>query len=147
MRFPETAKSTTSLAFSLGLIGAIATTGWYYVIVPYRKTPQKPTFSNDIKAAPAPKSPVAEIKVQPIPVPTVKAKPKSNDAKYQGKVNASIGLVFRADPNQAARNVGGADFNTKVAVIKETPDREWVFVRNENTKEEGWVRTGNINKE
>jgi len=55
--------------------------------------------------------------------------------------------VFRADPNQAARNVGGADFNAKVAVIKETPDREWLFVRNESTKEEGWVRTGNINKE
>ncbi|GBO52869.1 hypothetical protein APA_670 [Pseudanabaena sp. lw0831] len=147
MRFPETAKSTTSLAFSLGLIGAIVVTGWYYVILPYRKTPQRPAFPNDLKAAPAPKSPIAEIKVQPIPQPTVKAKPKSNDAKYQGKVNASIGLVFRADPNQAARNVGGADFNTKVAVIKETPDREWVFVRNESTKEEGWVRVGNITKE
>jgi hypothetical protein len=147
MRFPETAKSTTSLAFSLGLIGAIAATGWYYVIVPYRKSPQRPIFSNDLKAAPVPKSPISEIKVQPIPQPTVKAKPKPTDAKYQGKVNASIGLVFRADPNQAARNVGGADFNAKVAVIKETPDREWLFVRNESTKEEGWVRTGNINKE
>jgi hypothetical protein len=55
--------------------------------------------------------------------------------------------VFRADPSQSAKNIGGADFNTKVAVIKETPDREWLYVRNENTKEEGWVRVGNIRKE
>ena len=147
MRFPETAKSSTSLAFSLGLIGAIASMGWYYVVMPYRKTPQRPAFSNDLKAAPAPKSPIAEMKVQPMPQPTVKAKPKPTDAKYQGKVNASIGLVFRADPSQSAKSVGGADFNTKVAVIRETPDRDWLLVRNENTKEEGWVRAGNINKE
>lgn len=147
MRFPETAKSSVSLAFSLGLIASIVTLGWYYVILPYRKIPQRPTFANDLKSMPAPKLQIAEIKVQPIPQPTVKAKPKSNDAKYQGKVNASIGLVFRADPNQSAKNVGGADFNTKVAVIRETPDRDWVYVRNENTKEEGWVRTGNITKD
>ena len=147
MRFSETAKSGTSLAFSLGLIGAIVATGWYYIILPYQKHPQKPAFSNDLKAAPLPTSPIASMKVPPMPQPTVKAKPKATDAKYQGKVNASIGLVFRADPNQSAKNVGGADFNTKVAVIRETPARDWVYVRNENTKEEGWVRTGNINKE
>jgi hypothetical protein len=147
MRFPETAKSSVSLAFSLGLIGAIVTVGWYYIILPYRKQPERPVFSNDLKAAPAPKSPIATIKVPTMPQPTVKAKPKAADAKYQGKVNASIGLVFRSDPNQSAKNVGGADFNTKVAVIRETPDREWIYVRNENTKEEGWVRGGNITKE
>ena len=147
MRFSETAKSGTSLAFSLGLIGAIVATGWYYIILPYQKHPQKPAFSNDLKAAPLPTSPIASMKVPPMPQPTVKAKPKATDAKYQGKVNASIGLVFRADPNQSAKNVGGADFNTKVVVIRETPARDWVYVRNENTKEEGWVRTGNINKE
>jgi hypothetical protein len=147
MRFPETAKSVTSLAFSLGLIGSIIATGWYYVILPYQKHPQKPAFANDLKAAPAPKSPIAEIIVPVMPQPTVKPKPKPNDAKYQGKVNASVGLVFRADPSQSAKNVGGADFNTKVAVIKETPDREWLYVRNENTKEEGWVRVGNIRKD
>ena len=147
MRFSETAKSGTSLAFSLGLIGAIVATGWYYIILPYQKHPQKPAFSNDLKAAPLPTSPIAAIKVPAMPQPTVKAKPKATDAKYQGKVNASIGLVFRADPNQSAKNVGGADFNTKVAVIRDTPARDWVYGRNENTNEEGWVRTGNINKE
>ncbi|NUN64136.1 SH3 domain-containing protein [Pseudanabaena biceps] len=147
MRFPETAKSSVSLAFSLGLIAAVVALGWQYVILPYRKSPDRPTFANDLKTMPAPKSPIAAIKIEPIPTPTVKAKPKTTEAKYQGKVNAGIGLVFRADPNQSARNVGGADFNAKVAVIKETPDREWVLVRNESTKEEGWVRSGNITKE
>lgn len=147
MRFPETAKSSTSLAFSLGLIAAIVVTGWYYIILPFQKHPQRPVFSNDLKSVPAPAPPIAAIKVAPMPQPTVKAKPKTNDAKYQGKVNASIGLVFRADPSQASKSVGGADFNNKVSVLREAPDREWVYVRNENTKEEGWVRTGNITKE
>ncbi len=147
MRFPETAKSGTSLAFSLGLIGAIVTAGWYYIVLPFQKHPQRPVFSNDLRSAPVPTSPIAAIKVPVMPQPTVKAKPKPTDAKYQGKVNASIGLVFRSDPNQSAKNVGGADFNTKVAVMRETPDREWLYVRNENTKEEGWVRGGNITKE
>ncbi len=147
MRFPETAKSTTSLAFSLGIIVAIVSAGWYYIILPFQKQPQKPVFSNDFKSAPAPTSPIATIKIPAMPQPTVKARPKSNEAKYQGKVNASIGLVFRADPSQSSKNIGGADFNTKVAVIRETPDREWVYVRNESTKEEGWVRSGNITKE
>lgn len=145
MRFPETAKSSTSLAFSVGLIAAIVATGWYYVVSPYQKHPKKPSFSNDFKPAPPPQSPIAAIKVQPMPQPTVKAKPKPTDAKYQGKVNASIGLVFRAEPSQSSKNIGGADFNTKVAVLKEAPD--WVYVRNENTKEEGWVRVGNITRE
>ncbi|WP_055077031.1 SH3 domain-containing protein [Pseudanabaena sp. 'Roaring Creek'] len=147
MRFPETAKSGTSLAFSLGLIASIIVVGWYYIILPYQRHPQRPTFTNDLKAAPVPTSPIAEIKVPVMPQPTYKAKPKPNDAKYLGKVNASIGLVFRADPSQSAKNVGGADYNTKVAVMRETPDREWVYVRNESTKEEGWVRIGNITKE
>ncbi len=147
MRFPETAKSSTSLAFSLGLIAAIVATGWYYIILPFQKHPQRPVFANDLKAAPAPVSPIAAIKIPTMPQPTVKAKPKAPDAKYLGKVNASIGLVFRADPSQSAKNIGGADFNTKVAVLKEAPDREWLYVRNESTKEEGWVRIGNITKE
>jgi hypothetical protein len=147
MRFPETAKSTTSLAFSLGLILAIVATGWYYIVLPFQRHPQKPAFSNDLKAAPAPVSPIATIKIPAMPQPTVKARPKPTDTKYLGKVNASIGLVFRAEPSQSAKNIGGADYNTKVAVMKETPDRQWVYVRNEATKEEGWVRTGNINKE
>jgi hypothetical protein len=147
MRFPETAKSSVSLAFSLGLIASVVTIAWYYVIVPYRRIPERPVFSNDNKTVPAPKPPIAAIKIPPIPQPTVKATPKANEPKYAGKVNASIGLVFRADPTQAARSVGGADFNDRVAVIKESPDREWVLVRNETTKEEGWVRSGNITKQ
>ena len=147
MRFPETAKSTTSLAFSLGLIVAIFATGWYYIILPFQRHPQKPAFSNDFKAAPLPVSPIATIKIPNMPQPTVKAKPKSTEAKYLGKVNANIGLVFRAEPSQSEKNIGGADYNTKVAVMKETPDRQWVYVRNESTKEEGWVRFGNITKE
>jgi hypothetical protein len=147
MRFPETAKSSVSLAFSLGLIASVVAMAWYYVIVPYRKTPDRPVFSNDTNIPPAPKPPIAAISVPPIPKPTVKAKPKPNAAKYTGKVNASIGLVFRAEPNQSSRSTGGANFNEPVGVIRESPDREWLFVRNENTKEEGWVRSGNINKD
>jgi hypothetical protein len=147
MRFPETAKSSVSLAFSLGLIASVLAIAWYHVIVPYRRTPERPVFSNDSKTISAPKPPIVEIKIPPIPQATIKATPKPNASKYAGRVNASIGLVFRADPNQGSKSVGGAEFNDRVAVVKESPDREWVLVRNETTKEEGWVRSGNITKQ
>jgi hypothetical protein len=147
MRFPDTAKSSVSLAFSAGLILAIGFATWKYVIVPYHTPPQRPKFANDIKSPPKPGVAIATIK----PVAFAKAKPTAKatpavDVKYAGKVNASMGLVLRAEPSQAAPSVGGADYNAKISVLKETPDREWVYIRQENTKEIGWVRSGNISR-
>jgi hypothetical protein len=150
MRFPEVAKSGVSLAFSIGVVTAICAVTWQYILVPYQTHPKRPVFANDLKPVPAPPPPVMAIKVPPKTKPTVKPSPTATptpEAKYKGKVNASIGLVLRAEPSQSAGSVGGADFNAQVSILKETPDKEWVYIRQESTKEEGWVRIGNITKD
>ncbi|MFN5855294.1 MAG: SH3 domain-containing protein [Pseudanabaenaceae cyanobacterium] len=149
MRFPEIAKSGTSIAFSLGIVIALGAAVWNYIVIPYRTQPKRPTFANDLKIPPSP-TPLAfkpnpnKFKAPP-PSPKPTAKP-TLEAKYEGRVNASIGLVLRSEPKQSAEPRGGVDYNAKVAVIKETPDKEWVFIRNGESKEEGWVRMGNISR-
>lgn len=147
MRLTDVAKSSISLAFSTGAIFAIGLATWQYVIEPYSTIPPKPIFTNDLKAPPPKKSPIVAIKAPPpLPKPQATAKPEP-EALYKGRVNSDIGLVLRAEPSQESAGVGGADYNAVISVIKESPDKEWLFIRQENTKEQGWIRAGNLNRE
>lgn len=154
MRTLSVAKSNLALFFYLGIIAAVVYGAWRYVILPYRTLPTKPMYANDYKKSAKKKSlafapPATQSKPQP------KAQPKRDsksplkstlDAKYKGTVNSGIGLVLRSEPSQDGNKIGGADYNATLSVLKESPDREWVYVRQENTQEEGWIRTGNLNR-
>jgi hypothetical protein len=143
MRIPEVAKSSISLAFSLGVIAAFGVATWRYIVIPYRSIPPRPVFSNEDVSPPPAKNPVVEV-VSPEPAkPKVEEKPKDKSL-YKGTVNASIGLVLRAEPTQGSDRIGGADYNATVSILKESDDREWVYVRQDSTGEEGWVRVGNV---
>ncbi|AFY69699.1 SH3 domain protein [Thalassoporum mexicanum PCC 7367] len=143
MRIPEVAKSGISLAFSIGVIAAIGMATWRYVVIPYRAIPAKPVFSNDNAPAPTVESPIVEIVSPDPPQPQASATPEEK-VLYQGTVNAGIGLVLRAEPTQGSGRVGGADYNATVSILKESDDLEWIYIRQDSTSEEGWVRSGNI---
>ncbi len=154
MRTLSVAKSSIALVFYLGIIAAVVYGAWRYVIVPYRTPPVKPMYANDYKKTAKKKSlafasPAAQSKKQ------AKAPPKQDsksplksplDTKYKGTVNSGIGLVLRSQPSQDGNKIGGADYNATLSVLRESPDREWVYVRQEDTQEEGWIRTGNLNR-
>ena len=154
MRTLSVAKSSIALFFYLGIIAAVIYGAWRYVILPYRTPPAKPMYANDYKKSVKKKSlafapPAIQSKKPPKAQPKRDSKPplKSTlDAKYQGTVNSGIGLVLRSEPSQDGNKIGGADYNATLSVLKESPDREWVYVRQENTQEEGWIRTGNLNR-
>jgi Bacterial SH3 domain len=154
MRTLSVAKSSIALVFYLGIIAAVVYGAWRYVIVPYRTPPTKPMYANDYKKT-AKKNPLAFAPPSALSKKQAKGQPKSNskaplksalDAKYKGTVNSGIGLVLRSQPSQDGNKIGGADYNATLSVLKESPDREWVYVRQENTQEEGWIRTGNLNR-
>jgi hypothetical protein len=142
--------------FYLGVIVAAVYGTWHYIIVPYRTLPTRPKYAEDFKkpakkprvAFTAPKEQV--VKAQNVQYKASKSPAKPNktalETKYKGTVNSGIGLVLRSQPNQASNKVGGADRNAIVSVLKESPDREWVYIRQEDTQEEGWVRSGNLNR-
>lgn len=154
MKTLSVAKSSIALVFYLGIIAAVGYGTWQYVIVPYRTPPTKPVYANDFKKTAKKKflafaSPTAQAKKpsKSQPKRDVKASQKSTlDAKYKGTVNSGIGLVLRSEPSQEGNKVGGADYNATLSILKESPDREWVYVRQDNTQEEGWIRSGNLNR-
>jgi hypothetical protein len=141
------------LLFYVGIVLASVYGTWRYIIVPYRTLPQRPKYAEDFqKPAKKPRVAFSAAKVQSVSAKVQsKRSPKSPakttlEAKYKGTINSGIGLVLRAEPNQSSNKIGGADYNAIVSVLKESPDREWVYVRQENTQEEGWVRSGNLNR-
>jgi hypothetical protein len=154
MRTLSVAKSSIALVFYLGIIAAVVYGAWRYIIVPYRTPPTKPMYTNDYKKT-AKKNPLAFAPTAALSKKQVKGQPKRDsksplkstlDAKYKGTVNSGIGLVLRSQPSQDGNKIGGADHNAILSVLKESPDREWVYVRQEDTHEEGWIRTGNLNR-
>ncbi|NJK33614.1 MAG: SH3 domain-containing protein [Oscillatoriales cyanobacterium SM2_2_1] len=146
MRFTEVAKANVSLLFVFGVIGGVIAAGYFYVWIPYQTYPPRPRFANDDRILPAPPPVIQPLKARSLPKPKAKPTPQVN-ALYWGTVNASIGLVLRAEPEAGAAGSGGVDFNSRVAVLKETPDKEWIFIRHMETKEQGWVRAGNLDRE
>ena len=146
MKLISVAKSSISLAFIAGIVFSVCAATWRYVIVPYRTPPAKPLYINDGKSVAAPSRPMAFLKSEPLAKPRFTPKSIVPEAKYQGKVNASSGLVMRSEPSQESARVGGIDYDASAYVLKESLDQEWVYIRQEGTKEEGWVRAGNLTR-
>jgi hypothetical protein len=148
------AQSAVSVLFYLGVVVAAVYGTWHYIIVPYRTLPARPKYAEDFKktapkpriAFTAPKEQVAQVQNKRSSKSLTKPTKTLLEAKYKGTVNSGIGLVLRSEPNQAGNKIGGADHNAVVSVLKESPDREWVYIRQESTREEGWVRSGNLNR-
>ncbi|MFM7449956.1 MAG: SH3 domain-containing protein [Leptolyngbyaceae cyanobacterium] len=126
------------------------------LITQFMAPPPKPTFANDKPALVATASPAAKPTAgQPSPSP--QASPQSNSSPspapspsptngYPARITLDIGLNLRSAPNRDAERIGGIDYNQRVIVLEESPDKEWQRVRVEGTNLEGWVRGGYAEK-
>ncbi len=111
--------------------------------------PAKPVFSNDSPALQT-KSPKATDK-ETASTSSASTTPKESveplpPGAYRGRVTWSEGLSMRAEPNQDAERIGGATFNQKVIILEESKDKDWQKIRLEGGKQEGWVKSGNIER-
>ncbi|MBD2447325.1 SH3 domain-containing protein [Nostoc sp. FACHB-152] len=136
------------------LLGTGLTVALYFVnrtAIP----PAKPTFVNDNPAYK--KETTKEAKAESTSEPTPESSPTPTPSEtptpdelppgaYQGRVTWSEGLSLRAEPNQSSEKVGGVTFNQKIIVLEENPDKTWVKIRLEGSKQEGWVKIGNIER-
>jgi len=141
MRIYAIAKSSVILAFTLGVLIAAGIPIFNYLVAPYLSHPPRPDFTN--QAGRVANSPMPLAKFTTIEKPQ-QFIPNAPEVKYQGSINAKQGLVLRAEPKQGATRVGGIEYKANVAILKETPDKQWVYIQKQGTKEAGWVRTGNI---
>ena len=111
--------------------------------------PPRPTFENDfltpdVQTVPPPSS----ISVNSAPNPgfaNIEATPNTTLelGAYRAIVIQPIGLVIREEPNTAARQVGGVDYDTEVIVLEDSDDKRWIHIRVADTGQAGWVKAGN----
>ncbi len=146
MRLAAITKSTIVFAFIFGMLLASGNTIWRTLIAPYLVPPLRPNFTSqgdNLYKDRLANMPVVKFTASPKPKRFI---PNSSTVKYQGKVSVSGGLVLRTEPKQGSGRAGGVEYNAPVSILKETPDKEWVYIQVDSTKEKGWVRSGNIFK-
>jgi uncharacterized protein YgiM (DUF1202 family) len=142
MKIASITKSSIVLAFVLGMAIAAGHSLWQGFLAPYLVPPARPEFTN--QGDTLSKNAIVPIaKFAPPPKPK-RFIPNPSEVKYRGKVSVSRGLVLRSEPKQGSDRTGGVEYSANVSVLKETPDKEWVYIRVDSSKETGWVRSGNI---
>ncbi|MFN6570677.1 SH3 domain-containing protein [Dendronalium sp. ChiSLP03b] len=122
--------------------------------------PAKPIFANDSpslqtkspKATDTESSPTSSKEPTPSPSATPSASPTESPTElppgaYRGRVTWSQGLSLRSEPNQDAERIGGVGFNQKIIVLEESQDKAWQKIRVEGSKQEGWVKVGNTQRD
>ncbi|PLZ85641.1 peptide-binding protein [Fischerella thermalis CCMEE 5194] len=125
--------------------------------------PPKPIYANDnpVVKAQAPKSQTSKTNQvsleQSSPTPDSQAtpqdtpKPESSPEPllpgvYKARVTWKQGLRLRKEPTADSESTGGVTFNQKVIVLEESNDKNWQKIRLENGEQEGWVKSGNVQK-
>lgn len=144
------------IGFFLGVIlfGAGIAGGAYFFLTNVSVTPSKHTFSEEKPTPEKKPQPEASTKENPKPEteakkPESETKPKTEDlpaGAYQAKVTWSTGLSLRSDPSTDAERVGGVDYNAELIILSTSNDNQWQKVRIPSSGQEGWVKSGNVEK-
>jgi Bacterial SH3 domain len=85
-----------------------------------------------------PVQPPAQQLIQPSPTPA------PSPQGYSARVTQPIGLIIRQEPNVAAAQIGGVEYNREVTILEDSPDGTWQKIRLGNV--EGWVKGGNTQR-
>ncbi|WP_017294830.1 SH3 domain-containing protein [Geminocystis herdmanii] len=144
------------VGFFLGIIlfGAGIAGGAYFFLTSVATNPPKHLFTEE-KSTPekkvTPKPEEAKKEESPKPEEAKKEDSPSETEKlpagaYKAKVTWSTGLSLRAEPNTSAERVGGVGYNAEIIILSTSDDKQWQKVRLPNSGEEGWVKSGNVEK-
>lgn len=82
----------------------------------------------------------------PSPSPSPSQEPQLEPGAYKARVKWESGLSMRSEASYESSKVGGVAYNQEVVVIQDSDDKQWQKVRVVETNEEGWVKTGNLER-
>ena len=138
----------------VGIIGVLGGAGYYFFVTQMSTRPPKPVFAEErdggksLATKPKPKATVVAK-----PTPLAVKDPQNPDAPdklppeaYDAKVVWKDGLSLKKEPDPGAQKVGSVAFNGKVAIVKTSDDKQWVFIQSQMDNAQGWVKAGNIDK-
>jgi hypothetical protein len=155
----KTIQIVTGILFGLlGIAGIAGGAGYYFFITQMSTSPPKPIFAEERESTkvatkpaasknskkPTPQATPAVVKpeVAKDPLKATKLAPSAYDAQIVWK----DGVSLKSAPNGSAGKIGGAALNEKVAIVKESDDKQWALIQPEKTDIQGWVKIGNIDK-
>lgn len=142
------------IGFFLGVIlfGTGIAGGAYFFLTNVSGNPSKPTFAEEKPSSEKKSPPEVSNKKNSKPKTEAKkpeTKPETPDlpaGAYQAKVTWSTGLSLRSDPSTDAERVGGVDYNADLIILSTSNDNQWQKVRVPSSGQEGWVKSGNVEK-
>ena len=151
-----------AIKFLLGVILGIAALGamvgaggYYFFTTNLSVQPGKPPFAEENKPKPKPK-PITEgaSKAIDTPKPTESAKPEPKKEEKElpvGAYGATViweqGVSLRQEGTDSSAKIGGVAFKEKVTVMQENTEKTWVQVRNSDGTLEGWLKSGNLERD
>lgn len=141
-------KFLLGFALAIALLGLGGVLVARYLITQLTAPPPRPAFAND-KPLPATKTSAVSkpaSKGQSSQTASSSTEPELEPGAYQARVVQPIGLILRDGPGRDSNQIGGIEYNSRVVVIEESPDKEWQRVRLENSDRAGWVKAGNTER-
>jgi uncharacterized protein YgiM (DUF1202 family) len=145
-------KFILGVILGLAALGAIAGAGGYYFFTTNLSVqPKRPPFAEENKPKPKPK-PIAT----PKPTESEKPDPKKDKEKEEkelpaGAYGATViweqGVSLRQEATDSSAKIGGVAFKEKVTVMQENTEKTWVQVRNSDGTLEGWLKSGNLERD
>ena len=142
-------KFLLGFALAIALLGLGGVLVARYLITQLTAPPPKPAFANDKPLATAKTSATAKSAAKTQSSQTANnssTEPELEPGAYQARVVQPIGLILRDGPGRDSNQIGGIEYNSRVVVIEESPDKEWQRVRLENSDRAGWVKAGNTER-
>jgi hypothetical protein len=147
MSLAGVAKFVLGFALAIVLLAIAGVGVTRYLLGQLSTPPPRPTFPNDTavnRNSPSPAASPAAPQANTAASPSPQASPSPTEG-YLARVTEPIGLIVRQDPEAAALEIEGVDFEQQVTVLETTPDGAWERIRLTNGAE-GWVRGGNTEK-
>ena len=152
MSFSGIAKFVIGFIVGILLLAGSSVAAAYYFFTKLAAPPPKPIFAEEQpKASPvAKKTSALSTSNQPSKQPTPSASPSPTEklppGAYKARVTWEEGLSLRDGPGAESNRIGGVPFNQEVIVLKESNDQRWQQVRLAEGTQEGWIKSGNIQR-
>lgn len=143
------------IGFFLGVIlfGAGIAGGAYFFLTNMSANPSKHTFAEEKSSSNQSKKEVSTSENSPskteVEKPKAETKPETEDlptGAYKARVTWSTGLSLRSEANTDAERIGGVDYNAELIILSTSNDNQWQKVRIPSSGQEGWVKSGNVEK-
>jgi Bacterial SH3 domain len=133
---------------TLGVLGIGA--GYYFFVTNLSAKPSKPAFAEERSPKKVIKPAVKKVATAPTKKPEEKVEQTEKElppGAYGATVIWETGVSLRKEPSDGSEKTGGVGFKEKIIVLKENADKSWVQVRNSDSTVEGWLKTGNVERD